>query len=524
MLAKGKMKNLQRIISTGVRGNLKSTVPPVTGPAWVSFATGKNPGKHGCFDFTFPDGSLSLLRTINTERIEGKTFYEFLVKQGKKIILVNLPVSYPPRTEEVTITSLLTKGEQCVFPESLVQEIPLLKEYRITPDMNLLAQKRFNEYFEDIRAVEKIRFQSGQQLFLKEWDFFFLLFSGVDWIQHVNLDALISEKIDENSPVLKYFDDVDEYLGWFFDKMDDNANLILISDHGFQVFEGTFYINEWLQQQGYLKLTNQSSQQGDAHQVVADLEQAYEKKWKRIFVPFWIRKIILSNRFFNKFGIAVYQWLRDKLSLQVRVEVAPDFPGTQAFCTSGELSGIYLNRKTRFSDGPVDDADYALLREKIIRELRDLKDDSGKLIFEEVLEKEAVYHGDKLDEAPDILLKSSRYWLSSSFSARILEQKEFFSHHPLGIFIAAGKDFRQNSAVENAELIDIAPTVLYLMDAPIPDDMDGTVLTSALRPKLLKERQIRRTRVSQEKKHPQKTATESDELVRQRLRGLGYME
>ncbi|NOZ62194.1 MAG: hypothetical protein GXO74_10970 [Calditrichaeota bacterium] len=524
LMAKGKMKNLQRILSAGVHGDLKSTVPPVTGPAWVSFATGKNPGKHGCFDFTFPDASLSRLRTISTERIEGKTFYEYLVENGKKIVLVNLPVSYPPRTEGVTVTSLLTKGEQCVFPENLREEIPLLKKYRITPDMNLLAQKKLREYFEDIRAVEKIRFQSAQQLFQRDWDFFFLLFSGVDWLQHVALDALLAEKSDESSPLLKYFDDVDEYLAWFFDSLDESTNLIIISDHGFQVFQGTFFVNEWLQQRGYLTLKNQTNGEADAHQVVADLNDAYEKKWKQIFVPFWMRKIILSNRFFNKIGIKFYQMLRDKLSLQVRVEVAPDFSNTRAFCTSGESSGIYLNRKNRFTDGAVDDADYLALRARIIFELKELKDDSGERIFDYALPKEAIYHGDKADEAPDIIFKSRRYWSSSSFSARVLEQKEFFSHHPSGVFAAAGPDFRQGGVVDGAEIIDIAPTVLYLMDLLLPDDMDGKVLTSALSPEVLKEKPVRRMKGEQKGNVMQKSTDESDDLVRQRLRGLGYME
>ncbi len=524
LFAKGKMKNLQRIISSGVRGDLKSTVPPVTGPAWVSFATGKNPGKHGCFDFTFPDGSLSRLRTISTERINGKTFYEYLVDAGKKIILINMPVSYPPRTEEVTITSLLTKGEQCVFPENLIDEIPLLKNYHITADMNLLAQEKYDEYFENIRAVEKIRFQSARQLFQREWDFFFLLFSGVDWIQHVKLDALLSEKFDEKSPLLKYFDDVDEYLAWFFEKLDDNTNLIIISDHGFQVFQGTFYVNEWLHQQGYLKLKNQSAPENDAHQVAADLEGAYKKKWKRLQLPFWVRKIILSNRWLNKVGVKIYQTLRDKFSLQMRVEVSPNLAESQAYCTTSELGGIYLNRKDRFRDGTVEEHEYFDLRNKIIAELRDLKDDQGKRIFDEVLEKEAVYRGEKLNEAPDILIKSGRYAIGSSFSAQILDHKKNFNHHQIGIFIATGKDLKKGVEIGTAELIDIAPTVLHLLDLPIPDDMDGQVIVSAIRSEQMAKKSIRYIKAENFIPKKSKLTEQSDELVAQRLRGLGYME
>ena len=47
----GKLPTLKKLMEEGVWGNLESTIPPVTGPAWVSFATGRNPGKTGVFDF-----------------------------------------------------------------------------------------------------------------------------------------------------------------------------------------------------------------------------------------------------------------------------------------------------------------------------------------------------------------------------------------------------------------------------------------------------------------------------------------
>ena len=44
--AEGELPALERLMSEGVSGELDSTLPPVTSPAWPSFATGKNPGKH----------------------------------------------------------------------------------------------------------------------------------------------------------------------------------------------------------------------------------------------------------------------------------------------------------------------------------------------------------------------------------------------------------------------------------------------------------------------------------------------
>jgi predicted AlkP superfamily phosphohydrolase/phosphomutase len=50
----GQLPNLARLVQEGASGPLTTTIPPVSASAWVSFATGCNPGKHGAFDFVFP--------------------------------------------------------------------------------------------------------------------------------------------------------------------------------------------------------------------------------------------------------------------------------------------------------------------------------------------------------------------------------------------------------------------------------------------------------------------------------------
>ena len=51
-----------------------------------------------------------------------------------------------------------------------------------------------------------------------------------------------------------------------------------------------------------------------------------------------------------------------------------------------------------------------------------------------------------------------------------------------GILIAAGPAFQAGDAPRDAGLLDIAPTVLHLLGVPVPDDMDGRVLTEMLEP------------------------------------------
>ena len=47
----GLMPNLAKLTQGGVRADLRSTMPPLTPPAWTTLMTGKRPGHHGVFDF-----------------------------------------------------------------------------------------------------------------------------------------------------------------------------------------------------------------------------------------------------------------------------------------------------------------------------------------------------------------------------------------------------------------------------------------------------------------------------------------
>ena len=115
-MSDGQLPNLAALCSRSVHSTMLSAHPPVTAPAWVSMATGVNPGRHGCFDFNTPDGEAGQAPAPPGWDIAEKTFYEVLEERGRKVILINLPVTYPPLTKHITLTSLLTQGDNAVFP------------------------------------------------------------------------------------------------------------------------------------------------------------------------------------------------------------------------------------------------------------------------------------------------------------------------------------------------------------------------------------------------------------------------
>src|SRR3989304_3517354 len=77
MVEAGRLPTFSELMIKGTWGNLMSTVPPLTPPAWTSFMTGKNPGKHGIFGFSRKESSSNSyeMTIVNASHIDGKTLW-----------------------------------------------------------------------------------------------------------------------------------------------------------------------------------------------------------------------------------------------------------------------------------------------------------------------------------------------------------------------------------------------------------------------------------------------------------------
>jgi len=101
------------------------------------------------------------------------------------------------------------------------------------------------------------------------------------------------------------------------------------------------------------------------------------------------------------------------------------------------------------------------------------------------------------------------------------------THRREGILIARGKGFKSNTNIEGATLVDIPPTALYLLNLPIPTDMDGNVLETLFREDWMKRHPIRH--IDKEPKNisletKEELSPEEMEMVKKKLRPLGYLD
>ena len=250
------------------------------------------------------------------------------------------------------------------------------------------------------------------------------VFDASDRIQH-----MFPKKGKEKEPLDEMYERMDEFVGRVAKQLGRKDVLMVISDHGFTVFERGVNLNAWLRESGYLVLKSDASNDG------------------------YLRNV--------------------------------DWEKTRAY-TFG-LSGIYLNRKGREAGGIVDEAEAPNLRSELLSRLRGLRDPGrGRVAVREVYDASAVYRGPYADNGPDLIIGYERGYRASWDAAIGRAGGEVFADNPkhwsgdhcVDYQLVPGVLFCNRKMVfdETPRLIDIAPTVLELFGVSKPAYMDGECL------------------------------------------------
>ncbi|EKD79591.1 MAG: type I phosphodiesterase/nucleotide pyrophosphatase [uncultured bacterium] len=479
LLQQGKLPHLKKFIERGVRGTLLSTKPPVTVPAWTTFATGVHPGKHGCYDFFLPGKTIRDFRPATSAEIKVPTFYELLHQAGKKTILVNLPNSYPPRLADQTIiTDFMTYGEDYIFPKSLLTKYPSLQNYKLSPDESLKLTKPLPEYIQHIVDIERDRVTAVKELILGEqWDLFFFLFSSTDWVSHLAFADMVQGK---EPTAMKVFDLVDEFFGWVEQQLPPDLTIYVLSDHGFTYYTELFYINRWLEQQGYLTTTTGAGkfeEQATARRRSLDAARS-KKRWR-----IRLTKRQLKTLFFHPAIERAVKWLYNHvikpfIPIHFDVNIGIDLDKTRVcFPRGAMLQTLYLNYAGNFSEGLIQDkAEYDRIRGDVKTKLEALYTPSGKRVTEHVYTKEELYGDHPPLPSPDLHCATKDVWIVGHLHAQnVFEQHISNKHDELGIFLAAGPTIKPGQLAD-ASIADIMPTLLYQYGFAIPHNLDGKVL------------------------------------------------
>jgi predicted AlkP superfamily phosphohydrolase/phosphomutase len=495
-IAEGKLPNLRRMMERSTYGRLESTIPPLTPPAWTSFMTGVNPGKHGVRDFfTFKPNSFEKV-LVNSSHVRSKRFWDLAGERGKKSIILYVPFTYPPqRTEGVMISGIPTPSQgEYVYPKEMNKELEeKLGKWWVKVDMDRYSDSHEEAFLAEIWQSLEARLRVANYLMNKEWDLFVFVIMETDWVQHI----LWGKK---DQCLLPVYVKIDGMIGHFMEALKEEDVIIILSDHGFGPIRKTFYLNAWLREKGFLV----SKRQWGYSKENLDAGIFHHSRGSS-----WVNKI---------------KWALSKRNTVI------DWKKTQAyFDNTGSTYGVQINLMGREPEGIVRPEKYDEVRNRVIEELNSVMDgQEGKKVIERIYRREDIYWGPYTENASDIIfIPDCEYKLNGRIKDDIFKKnKEGGSFHRLdGILILHGPGIRKGKNILGAHIMDVAPTILYLLDLPVPKGFDGKVLTEALDLDILKTIPVRIEDIPLEVEVPGFVMTETEEEeVRKALRGLGYIE
>lgn len=519
--ASGLMPNLDALLARSSSGTLRSVVPPVTTAAWTSLMTGCGPARHGVFDHRYYDTAADQMRVSHSGRVRVPTFWQLLSDSGRSVVSLNVPGTFPPpKLRGVVVSGMDAPHLDAALTGSPTFAARLRAE---APDYTLrYFWKRAPESLEELSENARLTRQSflGRaegglvaDRFIEDWSVLMVQFQNLDPFQHrvwnyLNVDETGIDRPDWNQAARSVLKGLDDAIGLLLELADRrNSRVLVVSDHGFGPCLGRVHVNRILIDAGIARLP------GLAGSVVRRARQA------RDHLRIWQAKRNDPTARSSSFDHSV------------SAQFPLDWKRTIAFAPHQDTAAmVYLNTASRrpgaplTSPGLIDSA-----RAETAAALAEARHpETDRPLFPLVIDSAQAYGIDPDREGyPDLIaLPDENYWVRTKLAPgdHWVEPDANLpgTHRPEGIIALSTDDGTPGGRID-ANLIDVAPTVLSLFRLPLPPHMEGR---SVLAGGTLAEHRRDQPSGPLSGPHPSRYAyTEEEEaIIEQRLADLGYLE
>ncbi len=490
------LHNLRALMNHGVWGELRSTDPPITVPAWTTITTGKDPGELGIYGFrNRVDHGYDEMVVFNGVHVHARRVWDHLEETGKSSILLGIPQTYPVRPHNgITVSDFLSPDIESpsTFPESLSADLHNLAGGQYLGDVRDFRTDDKDRLLEDLYTMVDRRFQLASDLLIhRPWDFFMMVEIATDRLHHGfwRFGARDHRLYEPGNPyenvINEFYKFLDSRIGSLLALLSDDTTVLVVSDHGVQSMVGGVHINEWLIRNGYLTLGQQPGKGG-------------ELSWSMI-----------------------------------------DWSRTRAWSEGGYYARVFLNVKGREPQGIVDSQDYETLRDELAEKLGSLLDEDGRPMENQVLRPQQLYRACN-NVPPDLIVyfdglkRRSVGTVGGDILSRENDRGPDDSNHDFqGIFIGTRMSElrsgeRNGTRVEGASCMDITPTILHEFGNPKPADLGGRVIhldSGGLRAAMHTAKSPRTKMPTQDHSREEAAGytSEEAEIVKKRLTDLGYL-
>jgi predicted AlkP superfamily phosphohydrolase/phosphomutase len=294
---------------------------------------------------------------------------------------------------------------------------------------------------------------------------------------------------------------LDGIIGNILESVKEDVNIFVLSDHGFGPQDQVFYVNRWLEENNFLSRKKKKNRQRDLLlRKVGKQIRSIDRKLKTDLLG--LGKKTVRNVRGDSYG--------EQFDLERSKAIAGRYSDT--------AGGIHI----------LDKWHYDALRDKIINQLERFGERMTPPVRINAYKKEEIYKGEYLKLAPDIIFFINDFRCSiragfpdneTLFEPKTPTTSKSGTHRKEGVLIIHGSGI-QKGKIE-ARIYDIAPTLLYMFDQPIPNDLDGHVLLKIFTDEFRKEKDLKYLYASGTKDIPENKLGE--ESLEDRLRNLGYL-
>jgi predicted AlkP superfamily phosphohydrolase/phosphomutase len=434
------LPNLKALASRGIGARLRSTIPPITVPAWTAMLTSHDPGMLGVYGFrNRMSHEYDSLKVTDARAITARTVWNHLSRNRMKSLVMGVPQTYPPKPlNGIMVSGFMTPGKDATFtyPEGVKGVLDQAAGGEYIIDVKDFRTDDKAALLESVKKMTAARFRAFRALLrADEFDFAMMVEMGPDRLQHgfwrfCDPTHRLYEPGNPFESVMRdYYVALDREIGKTAEAAGDGASLMVVSDHGAKAMDGAICINEWLQAEGHLKLKQQPDE-------------------------------------------------RTRLTHDMI-----DWPNTKAWGEGGYYGRLFLNVQGREPQGAIPPGAYDAVRSRIKAGLEALGDEEGSPIGTRVFLPEDVYRQVN-NIAPDLIVYfGDLNWRSAGsvgIGANHLRENDTgpddANHMEDGVFVwdpGAGASLRRR---ERYQIYDVAPSILKFFGLDVPEEMIGEAI------------------------------------------------
>ncbi len=434
------LPNIKSIVRAGIHGPLRSTIPPITVPAWTAMMTSRDPGQLGFYGFRNRSGwGYEDLYFANARYVKAKTVWNHLSRNRLKSLILGVPQTYPPKPlQGVLVSSFLApdKSVQFTWPDEIKSELDEAAGGDYMIDVRDFRTEDKDRLLEQIHLMTRKRFKAFRHFIAKdEFDFAMMVEMGVDRIHHgfwrfMDKNHRLYEPGNpyENA-IHDYYVEVDAEIGSVIEALGPETGVMIVSDHGAKGMVGAICINEWLMKNGLLTLKETPTE------------------------PVRMKNSMI------------------------------DWGKTKVWGEGGYYSRIFFNVKGREPQGIIEPGDYDKFRDELAEMLEAMTDEKGNNIGTRALKPEEVYR-EVNNVPPDLVVYLGNLdWRSAGSvgtgTVYLYENDtgpDDANHAEDGIFIWKSPDIGHRAEPQQYSIFDIAPTILKYFGIDPPPEMIGKVI------------------------------------------------